>query len=171
VGYWDDTYRPALTVTRGQMAVYIARSVAGGDEAVPAPVAGSSPVFTDVGTDHWAYRYVEYCAGQNIVQGYWNDTYRPGEPVNRGQMAVYIARAVANPIGDAGVSEVPAGTTPTFADVTSDNDWDWCYKYVEYCAATGIVQGYWDGYHPEREVTRDQMAVYVQRAFELPMLD
>jgi hypothetical protein len=45
----------------------------------------------------------------------------------------------------------------------------WSYRYVEYAADLGIVQGYWDGtYHPG-EVTRDQMAVYVQRAFELPV--
>jgi hypothetical protein len=30
------------------------------------------------------------------------------------------------------------------------------------------VNGYGDGlYHPERPVTRDQMAVYIARAFEL----
>jgi hypothetical protein len=33
-----------------------------------------------------------------------------------------------------------------------------------------VVQGYDDGYyHPEVMVTRDQMAVYVARAFDLPM--
>jgi hypothetical protein len=39
---------------------------------------------------------------------------------------------------------------------------------VEYCVEHGVVQGYEDGlYRPERVVTRDQMAVYVARAFEL----
>ncbi len=33
-----------------------------------------------------------------------------------------------------------------------------------------IVQGFPDGtYHPEYVVTRDQMAVYIQRAFQLPL--
>jgi hypothetical protein len=41
--------------------------------------------------------------------------------------------------------------------------------WVEYCYAQGIVQGYWDGYHPEETVNRAQMAVYIQRAFQLPM--
>jgi hypothetical protein len=66
------------------------------------------------------------------------------------------------------VPEAPPGD-PTFPDVTAGNDWSWCHKHVEYIAGLGIVQGYWDGYHPERAVTRDQMAVYVQRAFELPL--
>jgi hypothetical protein len=42
----------------------------------------------------------------------------------------------------------------------------WAYKHVEYCVENGVVQGYEDGcYHPEYVVTRDQMAVYVARAF------
>jgi hypothetical protein len=81
-------------------------------------------------------------------------------------MAAYVARAVAG-----GDEAVPADTDgATFTDVTDANEWAWCYRYVEYCAASGIVQGYWDGtYRPANDVTRDQMAVYVARAFALPM--
>jgi len=46
----------------------------------------------------------------------------------------------------------------------------WAFKYVEYCHAHGIVNGYSDGtYQPGAVVTRDQMAVFVTRAFQLPM--
>ncbi len=55
-------------------------------------------------------------------------------------------------------------TGPSFPDVTPDF---WAFKDVEYCFEHGLVQGYADGYHPERTVTRDQMAVYVARAFGL----
>ena len=44
----------------------------------------------------------------------------------------------------------------------------WAYAHIEYCVENGVVQGYQDGlYHPEKIVTRDQMAVYIARAFEL----
>jgi hypothetical protein len=168
-GYWDNTYHPERAVTRDQMAVYIARALAGSDDNVQVPTGVVSPSFTDVGGDHWAYRHVEYCAGADIVQGYPGGAYHPDEVVNRGQMAVYIARAMVTPSGDAGLPDPPSGA-PTFTDVTAGNGWSWCYRHVEYCYVQGVVQGYWDGtYHPEREVTRDQMAVYVARAFELPM--
>ena len=54
---------------------------------------------------------------------------------------------------------------PTFPDVPSSF---WAYDQVEYLAREGITRGYLDGlYRPGRYCTRDQMAVYVRRAFEL----
>jgi PKD repeat protein len=164
-GYTGGDYGPTGEVNRAQMAAFMARAVAGGDAAVPSGPATAS--FSDVPADHWAYRYVEYCVGAEIVTGYSDNTYHPDEAVGRGQMAVYVARAVADPMGDAGVPEHTG--IPTFNDVTSDNEWAWCLKHVEYCVDQGIVQGYGDEYRPANTVTRDQMAVYIQRAFALPM--
>jgi len=159
-GYGGDVYRPAEAVSRDQMAVYIARALAGGDDGVPA--GPEEPSFADVATDHWAYRYVEYVHARDIVRGYW-DGYHPGELVNRAQMAVFMARAMAG--GDAGVPEGPGEAS--FPDVGTDF---WAFKYVEYIRAEGVTQGYPDGrYHPEVTCTRDQMAVYVARGFRLPM--
>lgn len=43
----------------------------------------------------------------------------------------------------------------------------WSGTAIEACVTNGVLQGYLDGcYHPEYIVTRDQMAVYVARAFE-----
>jgi hypothetical protein len=154
-------YRPDQAVTRDQMAVYLARAFAGGDSAVPDPAG--EPTFPDVGTDHWAYRYIEYCAQQDLVLGYPSGGYEPDLVVTRDQMAVYIARALVG--GDALVPTGPAEAH--FPDVGTDH---WAYDYVSYCQAEGIVQGYPDGtYRPEVEVTRDQMAVYVARAFDLSL--
>jgi len=161
-GYWDG-YHPAENVNRAQMAVYVARALAGGDANVP-PGPGT-PTFADVATDYWAFNYIEYAVTQAVVQGYW-DGYHPEEVVNRAQMAVYMARAVV-PFSERPSlpSYTPPGTA-TFPDVATDY---WAYKYVEYCYAQGIVTGYWDGYHPVENVNRGQMAVYVQRAFDLWM--
>jgi Tol biopolymer transport system component len=165
-GYADGSYHPSESVTRGQMAVYIARALAGGDGGVVPPPRGTQS-FGDVPADHWAFRYIESCLAEGAVQGYPDGSYQPDQSVNRGQMAVYIARAMVSPTGDAAVPDPPAGD-PTFSDVSAENEWGWCYRHVEYCAAEGVVQGYWDGsYRPEAVVTRDQMAVYIQRAFEL----
>jgi PKD repeat protein len=164
-GYPGDLYRPGLEVTRDQMAVYLARAIAGDDDAVPAGPAVAT--FPDVGTDHWAYRYIEYLNAVGVAMGYPDGSYNPSEPVTRDQMAVYVARTIAVPLGEVGLMTYAAPLEPSFSDVLQDH---WAYRYIEYVRERGVVQGYPDGgYHPKDVVTRDQMAVYVQRALQLPL--
>jgi len=162
-GYPDGTYRPEVVVTRDQMAAFISRALAGGDSGVPSgpPVAH----FPDVDMGYWAYKYVEYAYANSIVGGYPEGNYRPLVEVDRGQMAAFIARAIVTPHGEAGLATyIPPGT-PSFPDVAADF---WTYKHIEYLKEHLIVGGYPDGwYHPEVVCTRDQMAVYITRAFGL----
>ncbi len=160
-GYGDHLFRPASPVARDQMAVYIARALAEGDEAVPP--GPNEPTFVDVGLDHWAWRYIEYAHECEIVQGYEDGSYHPGDLLDRAQMSVFIARALAG--GESGLSEYVPPEAPTFADVPTDS---WAYRSVEYLAGAGVVSGYPDDlYHPNRPCSRDQMAVYITRAFNL----
>ena len=149
------------------MAVYISRALAGGDAKVPTGPATAT--FSDVPIDYWAFKYVEYAADQGVVKGYSDGTYKPADQVTRDQMSVFIARAIATPAAGADLVNYTPPTTPTFPDVPTSF---WAYKYVEYIAQPGIgvTKGYPDGdYHPEYICTRDQMAVYVARAFQLPL--
>jgi len=163
-GYPDGTYQPLLPVTRAQMAAYITRALAGGDAGIP--VGPASPSFADISKTDWSYKYVEYAKAQGIVSGYPDGLYHPNDAVDRGQMAVFLARAVSG-----GEAAVPTPSeTPIFPDMTSQGTWSWCYKHVQYIASEGVTQGYPDGrYHPEYVCTRDQMAVYLARAFDLPV--
>ncbi len=171
-GYGDGTYQPSTTVTRDQMAVFIARAMCGGDSGVPAgPAAATFPDvpatgYGDGGTDpYWAYKYVEYAVANHVVSGFDDGLYHPDWDVTRGQMAAFLARSMAG--GDDSVP-APSGS-PRFPDVT-DTINSWCYNYVEYIADKGVTTGYPDGmYHPEIACSRDQMAAYLCRAFDLTM--
>jgi hypothetical protein len=155
-GYDDGTYRPGEAVNRAQMAVYMARSMAGGDADVPTGPAVAT--FPDVPTDHWAFKYVEYCVGQGVVAGYPDGTYRPEAELDRAQMAAFMARAMCG--GEEGVPD-PGCVTPPFPDVPCDY---WARKYVQFIKGAGVATGYPDGtYRPTAPCTRDQMAVYVAR--------
>ncbi len=82
-------------------------------------------------------------------------------------MAVYVARALVAPTGEAALADWVPAAPRNFPDVP---DTFWAYIHIEYCVENGVVQGYPDGnYHPGNVVTRDQMAVYIARAFELTM--
>jgi hypothetical protein len=163
-GYEDGLYHPERTVTRGQMAVFVARCLAGGDEGVP-DFTGT-PTLPDVDSGHWALDYVEYVVDQHVVGGFDDGTYHPEYQVTRDQMAVYMARAMVAPTTSVLADYVPA-EPHNFPDVLTDH---WAYTYVEYCVEQGVVGGFLDGtYRPDNVVTRDQMAVYVARAFGLAM--
>jgi len=162
-GYDDELYHGEWPVTRDQMAVYIARAMAAGEDNVPA--GPPEATFDDVPTGYWAYDHVEHCYANNVVEGYDAVTYVPAGQVTRDQMAVYVARAMVAPTGEAALADYVPSDPHDFPDVP---DTFWAYKHIEYCVENGVVQGYLDGYYrPEALVTRDQMAVYVARAFGL----
>ncbi len=160
-GYDDGLYHPERQVTRDQMAVYIARALAGGDGNVPAgPVQAS---FGDVPTNHWAYKYIEYAVSHDVVQGYDATHYVPDAVVDRGQMAVFVARSQ----GWVNLGDDMTTAPQVFPDVPAGF---WAGTAVKACVDHAVVQGYLDGlYHPSDPVTRDQMAVYVARAFQLSL--
>ncbi len=157
-GYPDGYYRPNAVVTRDQMAVFIARAIHS-SSAEP-----EEPTFPDVPSDHWAYDSIEEVVSENVVEGYPDGNYHPEWDVTRGQMAVFIARALVMPHGEEGLADYEPPPDPIFEDVPSDY---WCYQHVEFLSEErSVIQGYADGsYRPTWPVTRDQMAVYICRAF------
>lgn len=162
-GYPDGLYHPEGVLSRDQMAVFLARGLAGGDASVP--TAPAEAAFPDVSPSQWAFRYVTYAVAQHIVQGYPDGTFQPALPVDRAQMAVFLARALVTPHGEGGLAGYAAPAAPAFQDISSDF---WAYRYIAYVASQGVVEGYPDGtYRPVQLVTRDQMAVYLARAFAL----
>jgi hypothetical protein len=174
-GYSDYLYHPADPVTRDQMTVYIAR--AEGWINTDDPMDTAPELFPDVPAGFWAGTAIQACVDNNVVQGYeYPDPDTPGETfylyaptaiVTRDQMAVFIARSICDPTGDEGLVGYVPPSPGNFADVAESS---WAYRHIEYCVEHGVVQGYDDGlYQPEVVVTRDQMAVYVARAFELPL--
>jgi len=162
-GYPDGRYAPGLAVDRGSMAVYISRALAGGD--VNVPDGPEEATFPDVPPDHWAFKYVEYAVSGNIVAGYGDGEYHADWTLTRGQMSVFVARSMVNPTGDEGLEAYQAPDTASFTDVSEGY---WCFSHVEFLAANDVVSGYPDQtYRPTAIVSRDQMAVYIARAFGL----
>ena len=57
----------------------------------PAPATAT---FGDVGTGHWAFRFIEALADSGITAGCGGGNYCPDNPITRGEMAVFLAAAL-----------------------------------------------------------------------------
>ena len=68
-------FNPAGKLNRAGAAKLIAFMTMGED--ADEYLAGSASVFTDVPADHWAAKYVAYCANLKIINGNGDDTFNP----------------------------------------------------------------------------------------------
>jgi cysteine-rich repeat protein len=188
-GCTTTTYCPDETVARSQMAIFIAKGIAGGGPNVPVSgtlgsssyncTAGGVSLFTDVLPTDIFCKHVHYIASQNVTLGCATNQYCPTGTVSRLEMAAFIAKAVVAPGGGAALP-MAYGPDPVttfsydcrvatalthFTDVPATNTF--C-KHVHYLWAKGIIGGCsTTEYCPTDPVTRDAMAKFLTNAFAL----
>ena len=154
-------YCPTRTVTRDQMAIFLLRGKNYPSSYNPPTATG---VFQDVPTNYWAADWIEQLAVDGITSGcsVSPKLYCPTAAVTRDQMAIFLLRAKY------GSSYVPPPATGVFQDVPTNY---WAADWIEQLAAEGITSGCSVTpklYCPTAAVTRDQMAVFLVRNFNLP---
>ncbi len=112
--------------------------------------------FSDVGTNYWAYSWIETLAANNITGGCGVGLYCPEAPVTRAQMAIFILRGIHG-----SAYTPPAATGTVFTDVPSSY---WAAAWIEQLASEGITGGCGGGnYCPDANITRAQMAIFLLR--------
>jgi hypothetical protein len=103
-GYDDGTFRPSLSVTRGQLASLMART------AGLTPAAGPYD-FTDIAGSVHAGN-IQALADAGIIAGFSDDTFRPSEPVTRAQAASLLGRWLdVDEVAEGPFTDVAAGST------------------------------------------------------------
>ena len=153
------TYCHDRNTTRAEMAVFIIRSMFGGDTfAFPA-----TPYFTDVPTTHQFYQWIQKMRELGITAGCTASTYCPNDAVTRGQMAVFIIRAR---LRVAAGETFPFIATPFFTDVGVGHLF---FSYIQKMREIGVTAGCTaNQYCPETATTRGQMAVFIIRGLLTP---
>jgi len=168
-GFGDGSYQPNSTVNRGAMAVFMARTVdrvLGSFAAFSPPPCGSES-FSDLACSHPFYKFVEYVVSNGIASGFPDGTYKPGNPVSRSAMAIFLSRVRNVSDGDLVAFSPPPCGSETFPDVPCTHP---SYRFIEYIAEKGIASGFGDGnFRPTTIVTRAAMAVFITRAANLPL--
>jgi len=147
-------------VTRDQMAVFLLRGIHGSSYNPPA--VGASTGFNDVPTTHWAAAWIKQLAAEGITGGCGNGNFCPSLPVTRDQMAVFLLRAKHT----SSYAPPDVGSGTGFTDVPTTH---WAAAWIKQLAAENITGGCTaTTYCPTVTVTRDQMAVFLVRTFNLP---
>jgi len=103
---------------------------------------------------HWAEEDIEIMAAKHITKGVTSDSYAPDGTITRAQFAALVVRALG----------LEGNGSTTFTDVSQDA---WYAKEVSLAADAGIVNGMGGGsFAPDQNITREQMAVMIARAYE-----
>jgi len=152
-------YCPDSPVTRGEMAVFIERAL-GNFSPNPSPTG----MFTDISGGDPFKPFIEEFYNAGITSGCSASPLRycPSLPVTRGQMAVFIERA----LGTFSPNPSPNGM---FSDLSPSDPFT---PFIEQLYSDGITSGCSASplkYCPQAFVTRGEMAVFLDRAFGIPL--
>jgi hypothetical protein len=149
-GYDDGTFKPDQEVNRAEAVKIVLLGM--GLEVDESSVAGL--VFSDVAEDSWFYEEVGTAVSMGIVNGYDDNTFLPGQTVNRAEAMKMLTLA-------AGVGELSSDGSSPFADVGSDA---WYSGYAAYARTWNVeppqTNGLWE---PGENVTRANISEMVYR--------
>lgn len=92
-----NTFSPLAEITREEAAVILARNL------MMQPAVGENTDFTD-GRDlsNWSSGLVSTAARYNLLSGYPDGSFRPQNPITRGEVAIMVTKAVGTPVQEPG---------------------------------------------------------------------
>jgi hypothetical protein len=139
-------YCPSGTVTRDQMAVFLIRARYG---ATTPFTWNTTPYFADVPSTAFAFNYIQRMYQDGITTGCTTSplNYCPGNPADRGDMAIFVMRGGFNqllpPAEPVIVSISPAtlspGTTATFTITGANTTFLQDATTLVFSAASGVT--------------------------------
>ena len=144
-GFPNGDFRPSQTVTRAQAAIMIGK-------ALNLDGTKRKTTFDDVASTSTASGYIASAVNEDIITGFPDGSFRPGDTVTRGQMAILLSRAF----------ELTEEAHYVFNDIPEDSK---AYIHVKRIIAEGIAEGYPDGsFQPDRLLNRAEFAAFMARA-------
>ncbi len=149
------TFDPAGSVTRGQLASFVARALEASGLVLP---TGAPSAFSDDDASVHEPR-IDQLASLKVVQGRGDGTFAPDEVVSRDAMATFLVRA-----HDA----LSARPLPAASNRFTDDDASVHAANIDKIAAAGLAGGTSPTtYSPTAPVRRGQMATFLSRTIDL----
>lgn len=145
-GYPDGEVKPAANITREEVATIIYRLLS---DAKKAEIAATDNNFSDVDSARWSNEPVSTLAKGGYINGYEDGTFKPANPITRGEFAAIIARFINSTAPDAGYNDTKGHWAADAVNKVVDKAW---------------VEGYEDGsFRPDANITRAEVATIVNR--------
>lgn len=114
---------------------------------------GVKSSFSDVSGNDPEYVYINYISQRNIMKGFPDGSYHPGEGLTRAQAAVVLVKA-------AGVETINVEKS-SFMDVPLNH---WAIAYIQAAVKAGYIHGFPDEtFRPDAKLTRAQGISLVMR--------
>ena len=149
MGYPDGTVQPKGEITRAEACTIFFRLLT---ESSRDYYFSKTNDYTDVNAGDWFNNAISTLSNAGIVTGYNDGTFRPNQPITRGEMAKIIAN----------FANLNKGTK-SFTDLSGH----WSKSYVELAAGNGWIAGYPDGsFRPDQKITRAETVTMINRVLE-----
>ncbi len=114
-------------------------------------------VFTDI-SGIWAADDIMEMVEFGILSGYEDGSFRPDGAVTRAEFVAMVVHTLEK------LGQLTVNAGESFADTRSH----WAEEYISTAVSCGFVAGYdEDTFGPNENITREQMAVIIARAFDL----
>ncbi|MGD6961125.1 S-layer homology domain-containing protein [Fictibacillus phosphorivorans] len=145
-GYTGSVFKPGLTITRGQAAIMLNKEL-----QLPAT---TELKFDDVSPSSAAAYHIAAIERAGIVTGYKDGSFRPNEPITRGQMAIILTKAYK-------LQNYEAQAFKQFKDVPTSFP---TFTEIHALRAHDITQGYQDNtFRPSGKTTRAEFSAFLYR--------
>lgn len=149
MGYPDGTVQPEGQITRAEACTIFFRLLT--DSSRDYYFARTND-YSDVNRGDWFNNAISTLSNAGIVTGYNDGTFRPNQPITRGEMAKIIANFANLKYGG-----------KTFTDLAGH----WSKSYVELAAGNGWIAGYPDGsFRPDQKITRAETVTMINRVLD-----
>jgi len=118
----------------------------------------NAPSFKDVGNGKWYSPNIAYLAHRQLIYGMLDGNFNPDKLITREEAVALIGRVY----GLNGEQK-----TTAFKDVSANS---FASGYIQSAYEEGLISGFVDGsFRPKQSVTRAEMAILLQNAYELPI--
>lgn len=152
-GMSETTFAPNGKMTRAELVTILYRLADAPDENY-----ADNLIFKDVKKTAWYADYLGWAVKEGLVNGYWDNTFRPNAPVLRQELAKLFSAF----IDYAGYEISGNALIESFADAAKHPEW--AKAYIEDLRVLGLIGGDQAGkFNPQSTATRAEVAAIITR--------